>query len=85
MKARYLGDWRTVVREMLTQNSSWLPSATYDAGAAAGLRWNGKRWEHIGKKRKKEEYNPRDGEVFGAETETSNDIKREGEKHKAPD
>ena len=40
---------------MLTQESSWLPSATYNAGAAAGLRWNGKRWERIGKKRRKEE------------------------------
>ena len=55
MKAGYLGDWRTVVRDMLTQKSSWLPSATYNAGAAVGLRWNGKRWERIGKKRKKEE------------------------------
>ena len=44
------------VREMLTQESTWV-RFTWNAGAAAGMRWNGniRQWEHIGKKRKKEE------------------------------
>ena len=54
---------QTVVREMLTQEYTWVLS-TWNAGAAAGMRWNGniRQWEHIGKKRKKEEDNPEEEE-----------------------
>ena len=71
---------QTAVGEMLTRESTWVRS-TWNAGAAAGMRWNGKQWEQIVEKMEEKSDAKLTEEVeeqFDQVINTFNEVRRTG-------